>query len=116
MKTHMKTKRTKGSASNPATVGSAATPVPPAGRRNARFEIHVDGAREVHLAGSFNDWSPTTLPMTDKGNGHWETEVPLSSGVHEYLFVADGHWIPDPHAPETTPNPHGGVNSVRHVP
>ena len=83
--------------------------------RRVLFDVHLGGAREVYLAGTFNDWHPTTLPMVDMGLGRWEKEILVPPGVYEYLFVADGRWIPDPECPVTVPNPHGGVNCVRRV-
>jgi 1,4-alpha-glucan branching enzyme len=79
------------------------------------FDVHVGGAREVYLVGTFNDWHPTTLPMVDRGLGRWEKEILLPPGTHQYLLVADGRWIPDPGAEETVPNPYGGVNCIRKV-
>ena len=77
-----------------------------------RFSIRIPGAREVCVAGSFNEWHPTVAPMIDLGEGLWVKDVTLAPGRHEYLFVADGCWQPDPQAAESTPNPHGGLNSV----
>lgn len=116
----MKTKNKKGSAKaspvpDPQAPAAAASASPGPGPRTVRFDVHLGGAREVHLVGTFNDWHPTTLPMIDMGLGRWEKEVLLPPGVYEYLFVADGRWIPDPNAAETAPNPYGGVNSVLRV-
>ena len=36
----------------------------------------------------------------------------LPEGRHEYLFVVDGQWLPDPNAKESVANPYGGRNSV----
>ena len=77
-----------------------------------RFEFTDAGAREVCIAGSFNDWHPAAFPMVDLGGGHWVKELVLPPGAHEYLFVVDGQWRPDPGARTTTPNPFGSVNCV----
>jgi 1,4-alpha-glucan branching enzyme len=114
----MKTKRNPGASPKPAAPQvdpSAAVAAPPASTRKVRFDVHLGGAREVHVAGTFNDWHPTTLPMIDMGLGRWEKEILLEPGVYEYLFVADGRWLPDPNATGSVPNPHGGVNSLLHV-
>ena len=39
-------------------------------------------------------------------------ELILPPGTYEYLFVADGRWLPDPLAKGAVPNPFGGVNSL----
>jgi 1,4-alpha-glucan branching enzyme len=77
-----------------------------------RFELKHPTAAAVAIAGTFNDWSPGATPMIALGNGRWIKELALSSGRYEYLFVADGQWIPDPTAECTTANPFGGVNSL----
>ena len=53
--------------------------------------------------------------MVPIGNGRWLKELTLPSGVYEYRIVADGEWMPDPLASETTPNQFGGVNSILRV-
>jgi hypothetical protein len=44
----------------------------------------------VFVNGSFNGWCGTCNPMTDMGNGMWETTLPLSPGAIEYKFTIDG--------------------------
>ena len=39
----------------------------------------------------------------------------LTPGTYEYCLVVDGHWMPDPLARESVPNPFGGRNSVLNV-
>lgn len=85
---------------------------PPADPQSVRFEVHLGGAREVCLAGTFNDWQPASLPMVDLGQGRWGKELMLPPGTYEYLLVADGRWLPDPAATLSVPNPYGGSNSV----
>jgi hypothetical protein len=55
------------------------------------------------------------LPLERDGDEYWELEIELPAGRHEYIFVADGAWRPDPMA-ELVPNAFGGVNSVVAVP
>lgn len=80
-----------------------------------RFTLPYLPAEEVFLAGSFNQWAPRQLPLTESRNGDWTTKVDLAPGDYEYLFIADGRWIADPNNSETRPNPHGGQNSVIRV-
>ncbi|GAB4093652.1 glycogen-binding domain-containing protein [Flaviaesturariibacter terrae] len=68
-------------------------------------------ARRVLLAGSFNDWRETELPLTRVSDG-WFLPVYLSEGTHTYKFIADGRWLSDPGNPNTLPDGHGGKNSV----
>ena len=46
------------------------------------------------------------------GNDRWFGDLELRPGRHEYLFVVDGQWLPDPNARESVQNPFGGKNSV----
>ena len=52
----------------------------------------LTGAREVYLAGSFNDWRRFELKMTKTATG-WEIPYVLGAGNYEYKFYADGQWI-----------------------
>jgi 1,4-alpha-glucan branching enzyme len=87
---------------------------------NGRHAVHVEfshpTATAVAIAGTFNNWRPEATPMVAMGEGRWLKELVLPPGRYEYLFVADGHWLADPRAQATTPNPFGGVNSVVTVP
>jgi hypothetical protein len=70
------------------------------------------GAKQVFVAGSFNDWKPEQSPLVAAGNGLWTGDLKVTPGRYEYLFVVDGKWLPDPNAKETVANPFGGQNSV----
>ena len=83
--------------------------------RRIRIEFTHATAGVVAIAGTFNDWKPEITRMIAVGDGHWRKELVLPPGVHEYLLVADGAWVPDPCARETVGNPFGGVNSVVRV-
>ena len=73
-------------------------------------------ATAVAIGGSFNDWKPAITPMMLLREGTWAKVLSLPPGKYEYLFVADGKWLPDPAARATVPNPFGGVNCVLEVP
>ena len=84
---------------------------------NGAKPIHVEfthsTASAVAIAGSFNGWRPEPAQLVEKGK--WAKELRLPPGRYEYLFVADGKWVPDPLAKESVPNPFGGVNSLLKV-
>ena len=77
-----------------------------------RLEFIRPDAKSVFVAGSFNDWNPAQTPLSRTRDGKWVGELTGISGRHEYLFVVDGQWLPDPKAPESVQNPYGGRNSV----
>jgi hypothetical protein len=76
------------------------------------LELVRPGAKQVCVAGSFNDWKPKRTPLRSLGNGRWVGDLAVRPGRHEYLFVVDGQWLPDPNAKESVRNPFGGNNSV----
>jgi len=76
------------------------------------LEFIQPGAKTVFVAASFNHWKPEQTPLEQKGNGRWVGDLAVPPGRHEYLFVVDGKWLPDPKARESVQNPFGGRNSV----
>jgi 1,4-alpha-glucan branching enzyme len=84
------------------------------GAKNVRFTVLSRLAHEVFLAGDFNGWNPTSLLMHRRHGHEWSADMALSPGIHEYLFVIDGHWETDPEA-ESVPNVFGTKNSIVRV-
>ena len=78
------------------------------------LKLVAPAARQVYVAGSFNNWHAAALPLKASG-GEWIGELKLAPGRYEYLFVVDGKWLPDPSVPEKVPNPFGGYNSLLSV-
>ncbi len=74
----------------------------------------ADGAKSVHLAGSFNGWNPSATAMTGPdANGVWRARLTLPGGQHEYKFVLDGdQWLHDPQNPDRAPDGYTGYNSI----
>ena len=75
------------------------------------------------MAGTFNGWDATTLPMKLAGGGAWSLAVELEPGKHEFKFVVDGAWCCEPgcdgpHAdcPGCVPNDMGTMNRVVEIP
>jgi 1,4-alpha-glucan branching enzyme len=73
-------------------------------------------AKSVSVTGSFCDWLPAGLPLSLREDGLWERRIPIDPGKHEYRFVVDGAWLPDPHNEKGVANEFGGVNSLVTVP
>ena len=82
------------------------------GRQTVHLEYHDGKARSVCIAGSFNDWHPSTTPMLHMSHDRWLKVLSLPPGRYEYRLVVDGEWICDPAAVENVPNPHGSQNSI----
>jgi 1,4-alpha-glucan branching enzyme len=83
--------------------------------RGVNFEYFNPTAREVLVAGSFNDWQPDATPMSKQRGGKWSTELLLKPGRYEYRLVVDGRWQDDPMAARFVGNPFGGLNCVVEV-
>jgi len=81
-----------------------------------QFAFSHSTAITVCIAGTFNDWNPTSKPMHSSGAGNWWKNTSLAPGMYEYCLVVDGQWMPDPLARGTVPNPFGGRNSILKVP
>jgi len=68
-------------------------------------------AKEVILAGSFNNWNENDFKMTKTTDG-WVYSIPLSGGKHHYKFIVDGQWMTDPDNPVREYDGEGHINSV----
>ncbi len=80
-----------------------------------RFEADFPRAGSVRVTGTFCDWSTTGVALSRREDGIWEAHLPLEAGRHQYRFIVDGAWLPDPHNPETVANEFGGANSLLQV-
>jgi hypothetical protein len=78
------------------------------------YTFHLKGhanAKDVFLAGDFNEWSPNTFAMRYE-DGEWILSVNLSPGKHLYKFIVDGNWMLDPANKLWEKNEHNTGNSV----
>jgi 1,4-alpha-glucan branching enzyme len=81
-------------------------------KSRVNFALHAPEAREVFVAGTFNDWNPEGRPLRCDKKGMWRTWMNLPSGQHEYRFIVNGMWQEDPSAQERADNSFGAYNSV----
>ena len=79
------------------------------------FVIDAPFAQHVHLAGDFNGWEMTTLPLRKDADGLWRTSIELAPGRYGYKFLVDGQWVNDPNCPITEANQFGSLNNVVEV-
>jgi 1,4-alpha-glucan branching enzyme len=80
--------------------------------KRVEFRIFAPQAENVHLCGSFNNWSQSADPMKKDSAGTWKKTKMLSMGTHEYKFLVDGEWTLDPECHDTTSNEFGTENNV----
>jgi 1,4-alpha-glucan branching enzyme len=79
------------------------------------FGLLAPQARSVFLAGSFNQWNPSSHPLKKDRQGIWKISLPLNPGRYEYRFFVDGEWQNDPDCSSFIENPFGTVNCVKIV-
>jgi hypothetical protein len=65
-----------------------------------RFVFVAPDAKQVALAGDFNDWDTSKTQLVKSEHpGVWTTVLPLPAGRYSYAFVVDGErWVADPRA------------------
>ena len=80
-----------------------------------KFAVDQPEAQRVSLGGTFNNWSTENTPLERLDDGRWQTHLALAPGRHEYKFLVDGQWVPDPNAHEQSFNDYGTLNSVLEV-
>lgn len=90
---------------------SFAPTVTPAG---VRFSLVRADAHSVALAGSFNQWSVSSHPLSRVlTSAIWEAVVPLPPGEHLFMYVVDGtQWITPPDADDFVNDGFGSRNGV----
>ena len=78
-----------------------------------RFALQREGAKEVALAGDFNQWTPVALAPSQDKAGLFTVELPLASGIYSYAFVVDGKkWVADESAGRLVDDGFGERNSI----
>jgi 1,4-alpha-glucan branching enzyme len=83
--------------------------------KKVQFEFSAPEAREVFVAGEFNNWDGRANPLKKDKNGLWKITLPLTPGKYEYRFLTDGKWENDPSCSGCVPNKFGSQNCVRIV-
>jgi chromosome partitioning protein len=70
-------------------------------------------AKNVQLAGDFNNWQPADTTMQRVGDsGVWQLKMKLPKGTYHYRLVVDGQWQQDPYNERSELNPYGEYNSL----
>jgi 1,4-alpha-glucan branching enzyme len=84
-------------------------------QRKIRFEFSAPEAKEISLAGNFNQWNTQANPMKKDKKGIWKATLSLEPGRYEYRLIVDGNWENDPSCSSSVANEFGGENCVRIV-
>jgi len=79
------------------------------------FSVSAPEAKDVHIAGDFNDWQIDDSSRMELIQDSWSKKLNLGSGRYRYKFVVDGNWIEDPANPVKESNPYGQMDSLLEV-
>ncbi|MFA6129713.1 MAG: AAA family ATPase [Candidatus Omnitrophota bacterium] len=77
--------------------------------------VKAPDAREVYLAGEFNNWKLDENSRMTQNNGSWTKSINLNNGKYRYRFVIDGNWSEDPGNPLKQVNPYGTMDSLLEI-
>ncbi len=80
------------------------------------FRFYRPQAVRVHIAGDFNGWKQSELPMTRTEDGYWLARIRLSAGEFRFRYLADGAWFTDYAAFGVEPGQFGLDSVVRVCP
>lgn len=81
----------------------------------AEFTFYRPHANCVFLAGDFNDWRESELPMARGEDGYWSAKMRLPAGEFKFRYCADGAWYTDYAAFGVEPGTFGLDSIVRVV-
>jgi len=77
------------------------------------FSLEAPGATTVAVAGDFSGWETNFVLDDADGDGIWTGRVPITPGLHKYMFVIDGtDWVTDPGAQRYADDGFGNRNAV----
>jgi len=79
------------------------------------FAVSAPEAKEVYIAGDFNDWKVDASSKMEQSNGTWKKRLNLANGKYRYRYVIDGVWTEDANNPTREMNPYGTMDSLVEV-
>jgi 1,4-alpha-glucan branching enzyme len=86
--------------------GFGAVPYTQGSQFGVTFRVFAPNASSVNVAGSFNFWNSTSMPLYSEGNGYWSVDAPNIQAGSQYKFVIRNGtqtlWKNDPWARDLT--------------
>ena len=77
------------------------------------FSLEAPTATTVAVAGDFSGWASDFVLEDADGDGIWTGRIPITPGLHKYMFVIDGtRWVTDPGAQRYADDGFGNRNAV----
>ncbi len=83
--------------------------------RQVVFSVAAPEAKDVFVAGDFNNWQLDNSARMEQDNGVWKKRLSLNGGRYHYRFVIDGKWTEDASNPLNEVNPYGSIDSLIEV-
>lgn len=83
--------------------------------KDVTLTLKAPDAKEVFVAGEFNNWQTDGRSRMEQVDGVWQKKISLSEGTYRYRFVIDGQWLEDPDNPNRAMNPYGQMDSLVEV-
>lgn len=65
-------------------------------RKEVQITCRAPDAQRIYVAGTFNDWSTTTTPLSKYDDGPWKVDLELLPGRYEFKLLVDGAWCCEP--------------------
>jgi chromosome partitioning protein len=85
-------------------------------RKEVTFTMEASAAKDIHVAGDFNDWKVNDESRLSLGeNGCWEKRIRLPHGRYRYKFIVDGEWTEDSKNQAREINAFGSFDSVMEI-
>lgn len=84
-------------------------------QKNVAFEFYAPSAKEVGVAGMFNNWDASKALLKKGSDGKWQGSLQLRPGRYEYRYLVDGNWENDQRPVKCVPNAFGTWNCVVEV-
>jgi 1,4-alpha-glucan branching enzyme len=79
--------------------------------KSVELVCNAPQAKDVFVAGTFNDWNPHQERLVRNKSGQWRATLWLEPGRYEYKFIIDGVWTCSPSCEEGEPCPHCVMNA-----
>jgi 1,4-alpha-glucan branching enzyme len=79
------------------------------------FKFYAPQAKQVSLAGNFNNWNTRAVSARKDSKGNWTAKINLKPGRYEYKFFVDGSWHNDPRCNYCVTNSFGTQNCTVEV-
>lgn len=79
--------------------------------RSVTFVLYEPRASKIEIAGTFTNWQRVPMYRNRTDPGMWGARLDLPPGLHQYKYIIDDEWLPDPENVFPIKDPDGNINS-----